>query len=179
MRAIASLCLLVFYVGASIYEFVDRAENSLCRVGLETVHLLHDNNLKGFQLFIVQRRRACFDAREDAWLRITSTGLPQTGEPSQTDGGTASSGRNVAGRPRKLAKAAEKIALPVASIQDSRPSPPFIDLTKNEVKALIGVVEKKTQLSAIELHAKDYKMSIPGDQARALLVLLRSAEGEL
>jgi hypothetical protein len=165
-------------MGASISEFANRAENSVCRVGLETVRLLHDNNLRGFQLFIVQRRRACFDAREDAWLRITATGLPQTGEPSQTDVGTPSPTRNIVGRLRKSANAAEKIALPVASIQDSRPSPPFIDLTKNEVKALIGIVEKKTQLSAIELHAKDYKMSIPGDQAKALLVLLRSAEGE-
>jgi hypothetical protein len=179
MRAIASLCLLVFYVSASIYEFVDRAESSLCRMGLETVRVLHDNNLKGFQLSIVQRRRACFDAREDAWLRITSTASPQAEAPSQTDGGTTTPARNVAAGPRKLSKAGEKIASPVTSIQDNVPPPSFIDLTKNEVKALIGVVEKKTQLSAIELHVKDYKMSIPGDQARALLVLLRSAEGEL
>jgi hypothetical protein len=64
MRAIASLCLFVFYMGASIYEFADRAENSVCSVGLETVRLLRDNNLKGLQLSIVQRQRACFDARE-------------------------------------------------------------------------------------------------------------------
>jgi hypothetical protein len=64
-------------------------------------------------------------------------------------------------------------------MQNSSPSLPFIDLTKKEVRALIRIIEKKAHLSAIELHAKESKMLIPGDQAAALLILLRSAEGEL